>query len=181
MRDLSRTAFRKEMFSEKDVREGWFLWPSGLCVDCVHILSHHPRGSMPTVEPYEIIIPVQDADIDQLDHVNNIVYLRWVQDVAVAHWSATAPEEAQRDLFWVVMRHEIDYKRSAMRGDVIIARTWVGAASRISFERHTEILRASDRALLAKALTLWCPMSSATRRPVDVSEDVREKFSIGKP
>jgi acyl-CoA thioester hydrolase len=131
-----------------------------------------------TVEPYELSIEILDSDIDQLGHVNNVTYVRWVQDAAVAHWSSAAPAEVQATLLWVVMRHEIDYKRPALRGDQIIARTWVGAASRLAFDRHTEILRASDRKLLAQARTVWCPIDAHTRRPTEVSAEVRERFSL---
>ncbi|MBI5648665.1 MAG: acyl-CoA thioesterase [Ignavibacteriae bacterium] len=130
-------------------------------------------------ETYELHFTVQPGDIDMLGHVNNIVYLRWVQDIAIAHWGARAPREDQDALYWVVTRHEIDYKRSAMPGDTIRARTWIGKASRFAFERHTEILRASDGKLLVKALTLWCPMSRATNKPVDVRPEVRALFSVG--
>ena len=103
------------------------------------------------VQPYELLLEVLPGDIDQLNHVNNVVYLRWVQEAAVAHWTAAAPAQAQATLFWVVVRHEIDYLRPALAGDRILARTWVGPATRRSFERNTEILRAGDRALLARA------------------------------
>jgi len=128
--------------------------------------------------PFELELRVQPDDIDQLNHVNNVVYLKWVQDVAIAHWTAAAPPEAQAALFWVVVRHEIDYLRPALAGDRILARTWVGPATRRSFERNTEILRAGDRALLARARTLWCPMAVATGRPATVSEEVRSAFSV---
>jgi acyl-CoA thioester hydrolase len=127
---------------------------------------------------FEIRIAVEPADIDQLGHVNNIVYLRWVQDVAVAHWRATAPAAAQAALRWVVWRHEIDYKRPALAGDEIVARTWVGTASRRTFERHTELLRGADGRLLARARTLWCPVDARTGKPTDVSADVRARFSV---
>ena len=132
-------------------------------------------------EPFELAIAIQPADIDQLGHVNNVTYLRWVQDVAEAHWMATAPLEDQRNLRWVVVRHEIDYKQAAYLGDGIIARTWVGSASRIRFERHTELLRSSDRILLAKARTVWCPLNAETGKPVSVSETVRAAFSVEPP
>ncbi len=130
------------------------------------------------VQPYELLLEVLPGDIDQLNHVNNVVYLRWVQEAAVAHWTAAAPAQAQATLFWVVVRHEIDYLRPALAGDRILARTWVGPATRRSFERNTEILRAGDRALLARARTLWCPMAVATGRPATVSEEVRSAFSV---
>ncbi len=127
---------------------------------------------------FHVRIMVDPSDIDQLGHVNNIVYLRWIQEVAIAHWNAVAPTADQQSLFWVVVRHEIDYKRPAFLGDEIIAFTWVGSATRRTFERHTEIVRASDRRVLARSLTLWCPMDVKTGRPTDVSDEVRDLFSI---
>lgn len=133
-----------------------------------------------TPKPYEIEINIKTEDIDQLGHVNNVVYLRWVQDVAVAHWYAEASESDKENLLWVVIRHEIDYKRPAFADDIIIARTWVGAASRRAFERHTELIRKSDMKLLARARTLWCPIDANTKKPTDVSADVYERFSTHK-
>lgn len=130
------------------------------------------------VEPFEIRIPVRPDDIDLLGHVNNVVYLRWVQDVAIAHWTAAAPPEEQAKLLWVVARHEIDYKGSALPEDVILARTWIGKASRRSFERHTEMLREADRKLLACARTIWCPLDATTGALTEVSEAVRARFSV---
>ena len=86
-------------------------------------------------EAFELAIAVEPVDIDQLGHVNNVTDLRWVQEAAVAHWTAAAPAADQAKLLWVVVRHEIDYKQPAFLGDRIIARTWVGSASRIRFER----------------------------------------------
>ena len=129
--------------------------------------------------PYELLLEVLPGDIDQVNHVNNVVYLKWVQEAAIAHWTACASPEAQAALFWVVVRHEIDYKRPAMLGDGIIARTWVGPANQRSFERNTELLRAKDRVLLARARTLWCPMDMRTGKPTEVSEEVRVGFSVG--
>jgi acyl-CoA thioester hydrolase len=82
---------------------------------------------------FEMTIAVEPSDIDGLGHVNNVVYVRWVQDVAVAHWRAAAPHAEQEKLRWVVLRHEIDYKQAARLGDRIVARTWVGTATRIKF------------------------------------------------
>ena len=126
---------------------------------------------------FELIITVKPDDIDELGHVNNIIYLRWVQEVAVAHWTAVAPEADQQKLLWVVVRHEIDYKQAALPGDEIIARTWVGDARRIRFERHTEIRRARDRALLAKAVTFWCPIDISTGKLTNVSPEVKSLFA----
>ena len=131
-----------------------------------------------TVAPFELDIPVQPSDIDEQGHVNNVVYLRWVQDVAVAHWRSAATAQQQADVLWVVVRHEIDYQHPARGEDGIVARTWVGAGTRSIFERHTEILRAGDRRVLARARTLWCAIAPDTLRPMQVGPEVRERFSI---
>ena len=128
--------------------------------------------------PFEISVSVMPGDIDEQNHVNNTVYLRWVQEVATAHWRAVAGAQAQEGIGWVVLRHEIDYKSPACPGDDVVLRTWVGKASRLTFERFTEILRKSDGQLLSKARTLWCPVNPQTGRPVRVPLDVREQFSI---
>ena len=128
--------------------------------------------------PFEISVAVMPADIDEQNHVNNTVYLRWVQEVATAHWQGIASSEAQGEIAWVVLRHEIDYKAPACLDDEIVLRTWVGKATRLTFERFTEILRRRDGQLLSKARTLWCPINAQTGRPVRVPLEVREQFSI---
>ena len=134
-------------------------------------MTEHP-------ERFELPITVTPADIDRLGHVNNVVYLRWVQEAAVAHWNAAASEEARAALVWVVVRHEIDYKRPALLEDTVIARTWVGSAGRRSFERHTELVRATDGKLLARARTFWCPIDRGTGKVTEVSPEVRARFSV---
>ena len=76
--------------------------------------------------PFEMTVSVMPGDIDEQNHVNNTVYLRWVQEVATAHWRAITSTEAQEDIGWVVLRHEIDYKAPACLGDDVVLRTWVG-------------------------------------------------------
>ena len=126
---------------------------------------------------FEMTVPVLAGDIDEQNHVNNTVYLRWVQDVAVAHWRAIASSDAQETIGWVVLRHEIDYKAPAALSDEIVLRTWVGKATRLTFERFTEIRRKRDRQLLSTARTLWCPINTQTGRPVRVPAEVRAQFS----
>jgi len=130
-----------------------------------------------TCAPFEMTVSVSRDDIDEQNHVNNTVYLRGVQDVATAHWQAVASPEAQETVGWVVLRHEIDYKTPAVLGDKIILRTWVGKATRLTFERFTEIRRNGDGQLLSKARTLWCPINAQTGRPMRVPAEVRVQFS----
>src|SRR6266566_936776 len=116
--------------------------------------------------PFEMTVSVLADDIDEQNHVNNTVYLRWVQDVATAHWRAITSPEAQEMIGWVVLGHEI------------VLRTWVGKATRFTFERFTEIRRKSDRQLFSQARTLWCPVNTQTGRPMRVSGEVRAQFSV---
>lgn len=125
---------------------------------------------------FEQTITVAAGDLDELHHVNNVVYLRWVQDIATAHWTAIAPREALESVAWVARRHEIDYLSAATLGEELIARTWVGQAEGLTFERLTEIRR-TDGQVIAKARTLWVPIDRGTGRPRRVSADVRALFS----
>ena len=129
------------------------------------------------MHPFELRITVSAPDIDQLGHVNNVAYLRWVQEAAEAHWGAITPNADQTNLLWVILRHEIDYLKPAYLDDRIVARTWVGEATRLRFERFTEITRVVDSVVLAKAKTIWCPIDAKRKRPVAVSDEVRALFS----
>ena len=122
-------------------------------------------------------VPVRSTDIDEQNHVNNTVYLRWIQDVATAHWKSLASAQSQAAIGWIVLRHEIDYKTPACLGDEIILRTWVGQASRLKFERFTEIRRKIDNRLLAQGRAVWVPIDVRTGKPTRVSAELRSQFS----
>src|SRR5438874_11916277 len=126
---------------------------------------------------FEMTVLVLPSDFSWQNNVNNTVYQHWVQDAATARWRVIASPEAQEAIGWVVLRHEIDYKTPAQAGDNITLRTWVGKATRLTFERFTEIRRSSDGQLLSKARTLWCPTNAQTGRPMRVPADVRAQFS----
>jgi acyl-CoA thioester hydrolase len=96
----------------------------------------------------------------------------------VAHWYAAATEEQKNNLLWVVVKHEIEYKRPAYEHDTVIARTWVGDAKRHVFKRYTDLLRKSDGKLLARAKTLWSPVDINTKKAVKAGPDVYERFSV---
>jgi acyl-CoA thioester hydrolase len=127
--------------------------------------------------PFELRVTAQPADIDGQNHVNNTVYVRWIQEVATAHWESRAPAETRDTIGWVVLRHEIDYKSPAALGDEIVLRTWVGKATRVTFERFTEMRLARDSELLAQSRTIWVPINPATGKPTRVSPEVRARFS----
>jgi len=118
---------------------------------------------------------VRPEDIDEQGHVNNVAYLRWVQDVAVAHWRHAATAEQQEEFGWVVVRHEIDYKKQAFENDEITVTTWVGEWSKVTCERFTEISR--DEELLARGRTVWCMLDRETAKPARIASDLVERFA----
>lgn len=127
-------------------------------------------------QPFEVPLAVKPEDIDELGHVNNVVYLRWVQDAATAHWRALATTEEQDQWLWVVLRHEIDYLAQARPGDVLVARTWVGEARGARFDRFVEILRGTDGAVLARAKTTWALLDAGSRRLARVPKELAARF-----
>jgi len=130
----------------------------------------------PPSDTFQLNITVQPEDIDVLGHVNNVIYLRWVQRLAVAHWEKAADPDDLENLVWVVVRHEIDYKRPAQLGDEILGQTWVGIHARRTFERYSQFRRATDNKVLAQALSIWSPVNRQTMRITEVSDSVLRSF-----
>jgi acyl-CoA thioester hydrolase len=110
-------------------------------------------------------IRVAESDIDPLGHVNNVAFVRYVQEIAAAHWRSVAPADILTDYTWVVRRHEVEYFRPGMPGDELLVRTWVGEPSGATWERFTEITRPADGQVLVKARTVWVLLDAATGRP----------------
>ena len=125
------------------------------------------------MSPFELNIVVQPADIDALGHVNNVVYLRWMQDAAAAHWETRAPPALRASVSWVVTRHEVDYKAPAFLGEQLLARTWVGVPTGATWERFIEIRRVSDDRLLARGRSVYAALDPVTNRPRRVDQELR--------
>lgn len=110
-------------------------------------------------------LTVQPADIDELQHVNNVRYVQWVQDTAAAHWHTAAPPEAQARYVWVVREHHIRYLHPALLGEELRCTTWVSSMEGVTSHRHVCIERATDGKLLCEAETHWILLDPATMRP----------------
>jgi acyl-CoA thioester hydrolase len=131
-------------------------------------------------ETFRLQLTVRDDDVDVLGHASNIAFVRWIQDVAVAHSAAVGFDlDAYRRLgaAFVVVRHEVDYLRPAMLGDLVEARTWISSAMVAKVLRSTELVRVSDGQLLAKSLTTWGFVELATGRPRRIREELRLAFA----
>ena len=133
---------------------------------------------MPFGRGFTLNLRVVSADIDRQGHVNNVAFLRYVQDAAAAHWTAVASAELQTAMTWVVRRHEIEYFKPGMPDDDLIIRTWVGEPTGATWERFTEITRAADAQILVKARTVWVLLDAASGRPRRVDDLVKRAFAI---
>jgi acyl-CoA thioester hydrolase len=130
---------------------------------------------------FALSLTVAASDIDELGHASNIAYVRWLQDVAVAHSSAVGLGYAryvELGCVFVIRRQEIDYLRSAIRGDALLLRTRVCNVAAAKCQRETEIVRAGDDVVLARGLTTWGYVDIATGRPSRIPDSVRAAFGV---
>ncbi len=119
---------------------------------------------------------VNESHIDELEHVNNVVYVGWIQDAAVMHWRKVVSETIQKKYVWVIVRHEIDYKASAKLNNELIIKTYVIDAHNVTSRRKVEIRRKSDNKLLVEGLTTWCLLDAKTLRPTRITDEIRNYF-----
>ena len=125
---------------------------------------------------FTLSITAQDADIDELVHVNNAVWVRWIQDIATAHWDAVAPPEHRAAYVWVVTRHEIDYRGNVVAGETVTGETWVPEPPKgARFDRHVRFLGADGKAKV-EAVTTWALLDRASGRLLRVRPDIAAPF-----
>ena len=124
---------------------------------------------------FEYEIEVVPDDIDELGHVNNVVYLRWVQQVAAAHWDSKALKAVTGKYLWVVLRHEIDYLKPALLNDKIRAQTWVSSMAGVKSIRHVKFMANGND--LAEAKTVWCLLDAISMKPKRIGDDIKSIFS----
>ena len=126
------------------------------------------QGSLTGAASFETAVMMtrtaKPADIDELGHVNNAVYLIWAQDIAVAHWRSIAGATLTDQYVWVALRHEIDYRDQIVEGEIAEIRTWLGRAAGPRFLRHVDIRKPGAARPSAKVLTDWCLIDAATRK-----------------
>ena len=125
---------------------------------------------------FELTLAAGPEHIDELGHVNNAVWVQWIQQVAVAHWDAVASQGQRDAYYWVVVRHEIDYLRPAHEGDRITARTWVADAPQgARFDRFVEFT-GPDGKICVRSKTQWAIIDKVLGRPIRVPAEVVAPF-----
>jgi acyl-CoA thioester hydrolase len=128
--------------------------------------------TIPFTRPF---IPTPE-DIDELGHVNNAVWVRWIQDMATSHWAATSAPEHVDAYIWVVTRHEIDYRGNVSLGESVIGRTWIEKPPRgATFDRRVEFVNDAGKVIVS-ANTTWAMLDRVSGRLMRVPADVAAPF-----
>jgi len=122
-------------------------------------------------------ITVAKTDLDQLNHVNNVRYVQWVQDIAEAHWLKNASQQILDSYYWVLVKHTIDYKGQAFLGDDILIKTYVESSEGVSSIRKVEMHNQSSNKPIIISETKWCLIDKKTNRPSRISSEIAEMFN----
>lgn len=130
--------------------------------------------------PFTLKFTATPADIDELGHVNNAVWVRWIQDMATSHWQAVAPAEHIAAYYWVVTRHEIDYRGNISAGESVTARTWIEASPKgAQFDRRVEFINETGKVIVS-ANTTWAMIDKASGRLARVRPEIAAPFTAGQ-
>jgi acyl-CoA thioester hydrolase len=134
---------------------------SNQAVGMERAMFRHPIGILP-------------ADIDHMGHVNNSVYLKWVQEAVVRYWEKVAPADAVADHLWVALKHEISYRRPAFLEDIVVADV---IADQVQGARafFTTVIKRGEE-VVAEVKSIWCCLDSATRKPARLARDITARF-----
>lgn len=129
------------------------------------------------MQTHENYIVVTQDFIDERGHVNNVHYVKWVQDVAKSHWDLKTTEDIRNTYYWVLLSHHIQYKGEALLGDVLRFKTYVEKSGGVRSTRIVEIYNKNTDKLLTTSETIWCFMSHETNRPARIPDAVVQLFS----
>ena len=123
---------------------------------------------------------VPESAVDQNGHVNNVVYVQWMQDLAVLHFEAAGgnPAMHKAGATWVARSHHIEYLKPIFAGESVIALTWVAEFRRVRSLRRYQFLRQSDNVLLAKRETNWVFVDIASGRPKSVPDEITRLYPL---
>jgi acyl-CoA thioester hydrolase len=123
---------------------------------------------------YRHPIGIEPADIDHMGHVNNSVYLKWVQEAVVRYWERVAPAEAVTSHLWVALKHEISYRRPAFLEDTVVADV---IADQVQGARafFTTVIKRREE-VVAEIKSTWCCLDAVSRRPARLAKDIVSRF-----
>lgn len=120
-------------------------------------------------------LKVSKVHLDQLNHVNNTVYLQWVQEASEKHWNVLADGNIKQTNVWMALRHEIDYHGQAFIDDTVKVVTWIDDSFGAKSTRIVHFYKEEE--LLAKCKTTWVLLDATTLRPKRIGENILKLFS----
>jgi len=128
------------------------------------------------MKSYSEVFDVVPNDLDDLNHVNNIRYVEWIQDISKKHWMHVTTEETQKSMIWVVRNHNITYHKSAVLGNTILLNTHIKSNKGPISTRIVDIKNKATDELLVQAVTEWCLLDAKTFRPKRVPTEIQALF-----
>ncbi len=127
-------------------------------------------------KPFFKKIHVQQDAIDDLNHVNNVIYVQWIQDIAKEHWQSKASKELLENCIWVVKSHFIEYKKAAVLNDIIAIKTYIKQSKGALSIRMVEMYDETSNELILSSKTEWVLLDSKSLRPIRVSDEIKDVF-----
>lgn len=125
---------------------------------------------------FEYEITVIPEHLDAMDHVNNVVFVQFMQDIAIKHWSSVKDADLDAQTLWVVRKHEIEYLSPAFLHDQLLIRTWTGKHTAVTWNRHCEITRVSDQKRIISSVSNWVLVDRQTSRPRRITASLLSRF-----
>mgnify|MGYP001501946909 CR=1 FL=1 len=122
-------------------------------------------------------ITVSKNDLDDLNHVNNVIYIHWVQEIAKEHWKSLVSNEIIKNYYWVLLEHQIKYLNPALLNDKIMIKTYIEKTEGIRSNRIVEIYNRNNDKLLVKSKTIWCLINAKTNKPNRITDEIRKAFN----
>lgn len=129
------------------------------------------------MQVFKKTITVSKEDIDDLNHVNNVRYVQWVQDIAKEHWLTYVSKEILETYSWFLVNHLIEYKSQALLGDKLLIKTYVPKVEGVSTIRHVEITNSETNQLIVNSKAKWCLINSKTQRPARITSEIAKLFN----
>lgn len=127
-------------------------------------------------QSFTLSFTAQNQHIDELGHVNNAVWVQWIQDMASAHWNAKAEPHHLETIIWMVTRHEIDYRSNIKLGESAVGATWIEKPPRgARFERRVDFTDSAGKVIVS-ANSVWAMVDKETHRLLRVREEVYAPF-----
>ncbi|WP_445385192.1 acyl-CoA thioesterase [Robiginitalea sp. IMCC44478] len=125
---------------------------------------------------FQKTIEVQAEDLDALEHVNNIRYLKWVQEISEAHWELLSAGAWRDTFFWVVRSHHIEYFRPVLKGEKLQITTYVEEARGALSKRIVEFCLSENSEKVARCETLWCLLNRKSMKPARMPNKMEQLF-----